>query len=226
MAGLAGPDGGVDRQDEQQDEERVRDVPPVEKDHDRAAHHDHRGDQAGTRASHSARRAVQHQHGHTPSTTCGSTSAQMWKPKMRSESACTGARPATCRRTPSPTGRPRRRGSCAGSSTCCAPPRPRTARRRPGRCSRRRRARRARRPQQRGAGPRRLIGRGSARTARAARSACAASQRRRRGAPSAMPGRGALFRLCDIGTNGQRGLPAGHCRRARHGRPGLRPVRR
>ena len=32
----------------------------------------------------------------------------------------------------------------------------------------------------------------------------------------------ALLRLCDIGANGQRGLPAGHCRRARPGRPGLR----
>ena len=29
----------------------------------------------------------------TPSATCGSTSAQMWKPKMRSESACTQSAP-------------------------------------------------------------------------------------------------------------------------------------
>ena len=62
-ARLAGPDGGVGRQHEQQDEQGVRDVAAVEQDHDRAGRHDHGGDEPGAGTGHPADRAVEDEHG-------------------------------------------------------------------------------------------------------------------------------------------------------------------
>ena len=92
-AGLAGANGGIGSQYEQQDEQRVRDVAAVEKDHDRAPGQHQRGDRAGTHAGHPPTARYMTRTVSIPSITWGRTSAQTWNPKIRREMAWTQAAP-------------------------------------------------------------------------------------------------------------------------------------
>ncbi len=144
----------VRREDEQEDEQRVGDVAPVEEDGDRCDGECGGGDEPGAGAGHAAHGAVEDEHGERALDDLG----QDHGPDVEAEEA-EGERldperaRGACRRTPCPMGRRRRRRSCASSRTCCARRRRRTSRGDRGSCPTRTRARRVRRSRAGSGGP-------------------------------------------------------------------------
>ena len=221
--GLAGADGGIGCQHEQQDEQRVRDVAAVEQDHDRAPGQHQRGDHAGSGAGHSPDGAVQDEDGEHPLDHLGQDERPDMEPEDPEGDGLDPERardlvdrdrgPRVCRPVEEVVQAQRhaaRRPAVEGLEVgLIEAPGVRQAGQRGD-------------DQKRRARPTRLVGGGApdapglvgAPTCAQARQGAGGERRWRR------RDRVALFRLCDIGANGQRGLPARHCRRARPGRPG------